>query len=84
MAESIVNGYLINRFDYKVFDEVITFITNDKRISCISLGSKKILSKNNKNMIYGCKSEFQFFQSTGFEKISKLKKVVLLEKDIME
>lgn len=79
MSETILNGYLINKSNYQVFDEIITFITPDnERISCISLGSRKIESKNGRNLFLGNFNEFQIFRSRANDKLSKLKKTVCL------
>lgn len=80
MAETILNGYLINKLDYQVFDEVLTFLAEDgNKYSCLSLGSRKIMSKNSRNLFYGAKTEFQFFQARSEEKISRFKKAVLVD-----
>lgn len=80
MAETILNGYLINKSNFQVFDEIITFITqNNIKISCISLGSRKIESKNGRNLFLGNFNEFQIFQSRSNDKLSKLKKTITLK-----
>lgn len=81
MAETISKGYLIYRQDYELFDEIIAFINEYGNIfTLIALGTKKILSKNSRNLFYGCLSEFSFFASRDIDnKMGKLKKVVLLE-----
>jgi DNA repair protein RecO (recombination protein O) len=80
MSETIVNGYLINKLNYQVFDEIITFITpTNERISCLSLGSRKIESKNGRNLFLGNFNEFQIFQSRSDNKLSKLKKTVVIK-----
>ena len=46
MAESIFKGYLINKVDYLLNDEIVTFITEDGvKLPCLSMGSRKISSK---------------------------------------
>jgi DNA repair protein RecO (recombination protein O) len=80
MSETILNGYLISKNDFQVFDEIITFITpNNEKISCISLGSKKIESKNGRNLFLGNLNEFQIFRSRSSDKLSKLKKTISIE-----
>ncbi|GMO14523.1 MAG: hypothetical protein Ta2E_04960 [Mycoplasmoidaceae bacterium] len=80
MAESIIDGYLINKFLFKGFDEIVTFIDKKGiRYSCISLGSKKIESKNARNLFLGSYIEFQIFKSRFENKLSKLKKATLLK-----
>lgn len=84
MAEIITKAYLINRKDYELFDEIITFINEYGNIfTVLALGVKKILSKNSRNLFYGCLSEFEFFSSRDIDnKIGKLKKVLILENNI--
>ncbi|BAC44131.1 DNA repair protein RecO [Malacoplasma penetrans] len=84
MSEIKTNGFLIHRQDFQLFDEVLAFINEHGNIfSVIALGTKKILSKNARNLFYGCLSEFMFFASRDIEnKLGKLKKVVLLENNI--
>lgn len=84
MAEVITKGYLINRDDYELFDEIISFINEYGIIfSVLALGVKKILSKNSRNLFYGCLSEFEIFSSRDVDnKIGKLKKVNLIENNI--
>ncbi len=84
MAEIITKGYLINRCDYGMFDEVISFINEHGNIfTVLSLGVKKILSKNGRNLFYGCLSEFWIFASRDIDnKMGKLKKVNILENNI--
>ena len=80
MAETILNGYLINKIDYQVFDEVLTILGEDgNKYACLSLGSRKIMSKNSRNLFYGAKTEFQFFEARNEQKVSRFKKAVLLE-----
>lgn len=75
MAEKILFGYLIDIKDYQLFDNILTFITPTKRFSCLSLGSRKINSKNSRNLFYGSKSEIIFFESRNNNKLSRLKKI---------
>lgn len=84
MSEIKTNGFLIYRQDFQLFDEIISFINEHGNIfSVIALGTKKILSKNSRNMFYGCLSEFMFFASRDIDnKLGKLKKVVILENNI--
>lgn len=84
MSETITKAYLIYRKDYELFDEIIGFINEYGNIfTTIALGTRKILSKNSRNLFYGCLSEFSFFASRDIDnKIGKLKKVVLLENKI--
>lgn len=84
MAETISKAYLIHRNDYEMFDEIIGIINEHGNIfSLLALGVKKILSKNSRNLFFGCLAEFEFFASRDIDnKIGKLKKVTLLENNI--
>jgi DNA repair protein RecO (recombination protein O) len=79
MSETILTGYLIKKINYDIFDEIITFIIpSGKKITCISKGSKRIESKNARNLFLGSKIEFEIFQSRSDDKISKLKKAHII------
>ena len=68
----ITKGYLLSREDYDLFDEIITFInTYGLVFKCFSVGSRKISSKNARNLNYGDYLEFEFFYSPN--KLSRLK-----------
>ncbi|MDR3249580.1 MAG: DNA repair protein RecO [Mycoplasmataceae bacterium] len=82
MAEKNIIGYLVNKIPYKVFDEVITFIDKTgKKYSCLSLGSKKIASKNGRNLFLGSLIEFQIFESRNENKLSRLKKASVINEN---
>lgn len=82
MAETIVKGYIVNRIDYEIFDEIITFICDTGNyFTVVAKGVKKILSKNAKALFYGALVEIEFFASRKFNGIGKLKKINLLEKN---
>jgi len=73
--ETIIKGYILHKQDYKVYDEIITILTtNGSKITCISLGSKKINSKNARNLFIGSLNEFEIFKSRNENSISRLKK----------
>ena len=79
MAETIVNGYIVNRVDYDVFDEIITFIADTGNVfTVLARGVKKILSKNAKALFYGSLVQIEFFPSRKVDGIGKLKKIHLL------
>lgn len=70
-------GYLLKRTDYQDFDEIITLINEyGNKFECYSLGSRKINSKNARNLDIGNYLEFQFFYSP--QRLSKLKKITSL------
>ena len=80
MSESVIKGYLIAKQDYRDSDEVITFIDeNGVKYSCLSLGSRKIESKNGRNLFLGNFCEFEIFMARSEEKVSKLKKAKVIE-----
>lgn len=80
MSFTICKGYLLNRIDYDLFDEIITFINEYGNIfTCIALGVKKIISKNARNLMYGSLIEFEFFNSRSIDKMGKLKKLVVID-----
>ena len=75
MAESIFKGYLINKVDYLLNDEIVTFITEDgAKLPCLSMGSRKISSKNGRNLFLGNYCEFEIFLARNAAKMSRLKK----------
>lgn len=77
MALIVTKGYLINRQDYDVFDEILTFINEfGNRFVCFAPGVRRITSKNARSLIYGNFLEFEFFYSKN--KMSKLKKVTTI------
>lgn len=75
MSESIIKGYVVNRIDYQQNDEIITILDeNGNRIPVISLGSRKITSKNGRNLFLGNYCEFEIFMARFANKVSRLKK----------
>lgn len=78
MNLDVKKGYLISKFNYDVFDEVISFLTNEgELINCFSSGSRKINSKNGRNLFFGSFIEFEFFRKHS-SKLNKLKKAVAI------
>lgn len=79
MSETVTTGYLVKKIDHKTFDEVLIFLTKEgKKVLCLSLGSKKIMSKNGRNIFYGEPLEIEYFAARYTDKMSKLKKVTSL------
>lgn len=75
MASSLIKGYLINTLDFNQYDQIITFISDKGFLyPCISLGSRKLESKNRSQLRIGNYCEFEIFQARFANKISKLKK----------
>lgn len=82
MSLTISNGYIIHLIDFQVFDQIVTILFEDgSKTSLISLGSKKINSKNARNLIIGNFNENEFFLARNKDKIGRLKKTVAI-KDI--
>ena len=76
MSRIITRGYLIARFDHGTFDEIITFINDyGNKFVCLAKGTKKISSKNARNLQIGNYCEFNFFLARNPNKVSKLVKV---------
>ncbi len=74
--EVITKGYLISKKDYQDFDEIITFINEyGIKFTAFSAGSRKISSKNGRNLNIGNYLEFEFFHASLPDKLSRLKKV---------
>lgn len=80
MAEIITKGYLVARQDYDLFDEILTFINeHGNKFVMFAYGTRRISSKNARNLFFGNYLEFQFFHARSENKMSKLKKVVSLD-----
>lgn len=77
MLANKTKGYLIHQRDYHLYDEILTYITEDGFIRTFyALGVKKINSKNSRAINYGNLVEIEFFSSHNIYKMSKLKKIV--------
>lgn len=77
MSTIKINGYLIHQKNFNVYDEILTYLTEDGYIKTLyALGVKKINSKNSRSIKYGNLVEIEFFNTTNINKISKLKKIV--------
>lgn len=80
MSFTIVKGYLLTKVDYQFFDEIITFLSDKGNVfTCLSRGSKKISSKNARNLIYFSLIEFEFFNSRQPNSIGKLMRAKKVE-----
>lgn len=79
MSLVITKGYLVGRFDYAIFDEILVFINNfGNKFTCVALGTRKINSKNARALLYGNYLEIELFHSETPNKLGKLKKVVAI------
>lgn len=75
MAEIITKGYLIAKQDFETFDEIITFINDfGNKFVALAKGTRKIESKNGRNLQLGNYCEFQFFLARDINKVSRLVK----------
>lgn len=73
MSVNKINGYLIHSKDFNLYDQILTYITEDGFIKTFyALGVKKINSKNARAIKIGNFVEIEFFNSS---KISKIKKI---------
>jgi recombinational DNA repair protein (RecF pathway) len=82
MSENIVKGYIIDRRIYKSFDEILlVLIADGQRLPMLALGTKKINSKNARNLHYGSLIEFIIFQSRTVGKMSKLRTATILKEN---
>ncbi len=80
MSQTITKGFLIARLDHGIFDEIITFIDDyGNKFVCLAKGTKKIYSKNARNLQIGNYCEFIFFLAREINKISKLVKVNVIK-----
>lgn len=80
MSQTITKGFLIARLDHGTFDEIITFIDDyGNKFVCLAKGTKKIYSKNARNLQIGNYCEFIFFLAREINKISKLVKVNVIK-----
>ena len=79
MALTISNCYIIKLTDYMLFDQVVSFLTeNGQRHHVLALGVKKIMSKNGRNLQVGNYNQIEFFQAREHGKVGKLKKTVVI------
>ncbi|WP_027119948.1 DNA repair protein RecO [[Mycoplasma] testudinis] len=79
MALTITNGYVINLTDYLVFDQIVNFLTQSgNKIALLAKGTKKIASKNARNLTIGNFNEIEYFKARQKEKIGRLKKTVII------
>lgn len=79
MSLVITEGYLIGRYNYLEFDEILIFINKyGNKFTCLAKGIKKIQSKNARALQWGNFLQIELFYSQSLNKISKLKKVTIL------
>ena len=74
-----VTGIVIKKLDYMAEDEIITILTNDELLSFIALGTRKITSKNRNALGLGNIINAEIFRARLTNKLSKLKKAVLVK-----
>lgn len=79
MSLIVTKGYLIAKYKYNLFDEILVFLNeHGNKFVCYALGTRKINSKNSFALVFGNFLEFEFFYANDPKKISKLKKVTAL------
>lgn len=78
MAEEIKVGLVIKIIDYDDTSQIVSVLTNDEIISFIAMGTRKLQSKNRIAIQLGNLIEFSFFRARLQNKLSKLKKAVLI------
>lgn len=69
---------VINKQNYSDHDEIVTFLSQNKPISMICLGTRKPQSKNALNLQIYSLVEVEFFRSSLENRMSRLKKAVLI------
>lgn len=80
MSFTITKGYLLTKINHLFFDEIITFLSTTGNVfTCLSRGSKKISSKNARNLIYFSLIEFEFFNSRQPNSVGKLMRAKKVE-----
>ena len=73
MAENVVTGFIINILDYEVYDQIITLLLpSNLKLNLIALGTKKILSKNARNISLLNLVEAEVFLARSINKIISL------------
>lgn len=83
---NIEKGIIIKKYNYRDSDEIITILLKSGQlITLISMGSRKITSKNRNALQIGAYIEFEYFKARLVGKISKLKKAILIQQvDILK
>lgn len=85
MLSNKINGYLLHQSDFNLYDQILTYITEDGFIKTFyALGVKKINSKNSRSIKIGNYVQIEFFNATNINKISKLKKIVSIREINLE
>lgn len=76
---NIDKGIVIKKYNYKDSDEIITILSaSGQLIPLMSMGSRKIESKNRNALQLGAYVEFEYFKARLVGKVSKLKKATLI------
>ncbi|MHA0297911.1 DNA repair protein RecO [Mesomycoplasma ovipneumoniae] len=74
MAEKIIKGIVVERFDFRDFDLIVKLVTNFGILKMVALGVRQPTSKNIYILNPGCLGEFEIFLAKNPNKLSKLKK----------
>lgn len=75
-----LTGIVIKKIQFNSDDEIITLLTPEEVITFIALGTRKINSKNRVALDYGNLITAEIFRARLNNKISKLKKAVVLKR----
>ena len=78
MTETLT-GIVIKKLDYMADDQIITVMTDSELVTFIALGTKKMKSKNRVALDYGNLVNVEIFRARLSNKLSKLKKAVLIK-----
>lgn len=79
MALKIDKAYVIKVMDYQTFDQIITFFNEfGYKFNLISIGSRRIASKNGRHLIVGNLNEVEYFPARIENKIGRMKKSVTI------
>ncbi|MBY7704804.1 DNA repair protein RecO [Vibrio harveyi] len=79
MSEKNIQAIVLDSFDFQDFDKIVTVYSNlYGKLSFISLGVNKSVSKNKYSINYLSLSEFEIFKSRNKFNLSKLKKGTLI------
>ena len=79
MSEEKIIGIVTKVFDYEDTSQIVTVLTNTEVISFIALGVRKITSKNRIAIQVGNIIDATIFRARLTNKLSKLKKAVLIK-----
>ncbi|MBG0730954.1 DNA repair protein RecO [Mycoplasma sp. 'Moose RK'] len=74
MGIKVIKGIVVERYEYRDFDLIVTIVTTLGRIKFVAPGVRKVGSKNIFGLNQGSLSEFELFLAQNTERLSKLKR----------